>query len=659
MLVAFVFVAILVGLTAAAGAVQSNLAIGLICSLLAVSMIAIAVARRGAHLGQLHRTFRPLALIVVLLLPISWMLLQVAPVPNKLLANAAWSSTSSALGFPIAGSISIDTGATLLALAQYCAALATAAIVSLLAFDRRIAELTLCFLTLVASSAATLRIIYSFAYFDLTQQVPGTSILAAIGITLTVATAIRFRERLLSRRSSKQARRWAMGGLAACAVAMIICTAALLIEADTMLLFASFFGAGVLIGILVIREWSLGAWGRAGVLAVGTMVLFAFLAAVQFKSDASASPSHNQAAIDRMVSDTPILGSGAGTFDRLLPIYREIDDAQLPKARATAALIIIEMGRAFLWISILVLVWAAILLARGGMTRGRDYVYASAGAGVVATILILIFVRADVLSVAASVFLGAVAGLSWAQNRSTIEGPAFSARAQNGIASASAVHPNEPRLRFAFALAGLILTIEAAWVLMAERHPSDIVASPFVDVHATVSSDQRERLEEVATIASWRGDLWANSAVAGAALLLKNPADPQNQDRTRGDLIRALRYAPYQSAVWLTFALLAEKYAWPSADPRTLLKMAYYTGPNEPQLIPARLKLAFRLPDGAADPELQDMIRQDVSLIFRRLPALKPVLVDAYKSGSPAGRSLEEQLITELDPDYVKVIRSQ
>lgn len=658
MLVAFVFVAILVGLATAAGLVQSNLAIGLVCSLLAVSMIAIAVARRGTHLGQLHRTFRPLALIIVLLLPILWMLLQVAPVPNNLLANAAWSSTSSALGFPIAGSISIDTGATLLALAQYCAALATAAIVSLLAFDRRVAELTLYFLTLVASSAAALRIIYSFAYFDLTQQIPGTSILAAIGITLAFATAIRFRERLLSRRSSKQDRRWAILGLAACALAVVICSIALLINADTILLFASFFGAGVLIGIFVIREWSLGAWGRAGVLAVGIMLLFAF-AAAQLRSDTTASLSQNQAVIDRMVSDTPILGSGAGTFDRLLPIYREIDHAEVRKAQVPAALVTIEMGRAFLWISILVLICAATLLARGGLTRGRDYVYASAGAGVFAIILILIFVRADILGIPVSIFLSAVAGLAWTQSRSTVEGAAFSARPQNGTASAPAVHPNEPRLRFAFALAGLILTIEAAWVLLAERHPSDVVASPFVDVHATVSSDQRERLEEVATIARWRGDLWANSAFAGSALLLRNPADPQNQDKTRGDLIRALRYAPYQSAVWLTFALLADNYAWPSADPETLLKMAYYTGPNEPHLIPARLKLAFRLPGGASDPELQDMIRQDVSLIFRRLPALKPVLADAYKSGSPAGRALEEQLIGELDPDYVKVIRSQ
>jgi hypothetical protein len=205
----------------------------------------------------------------------------------------------------------------------------------------------------------------------------------------------------------------------------------------------------------------------------------------------------------------------------------------------------------------------------------------------------------------------------------------------------------------------LILRVEASWLLLAERHLSKVVASPFVDIHSTVSINQRNGLEEAATIAGVRGDLWAESAFAGAALLLKRPADHLSQEGTLGDLTRALRYAPYRSDVWLTFALLAEKYAWPQADPRALLKMAYYTGPNETNLIPLRLKAALRLIGRTPDPELQDMIRGDVSLIFRRLPALRPVLADAYKTASAEGRSLAERLIAELNPDYLKTIRNQ
>jgi hypothetical protein len=207
-------------------------------------------------------------------------------------------------------------------------------------------------------------------------------------------------------------------------------------------------------------------------------------------------------------------------------------------------------------------------------------------------------------------------------------------------------------------LVGLILTAEAAWLLLAERHGSEVVASPFVDVHQ-VTIDQRDSVQEAAMIASVRGDLWAETAFAGAAQLLTHPTNPQNEEETREALIRALRYAPYRSDVWLTFALLAETRKWQGVNPTALLKMAYYTGPNETNLISARVKAALHLIGGTADPELQDMIRADVSLIFRRLPALRPILIDAYKSGTVESRTFEERLIAELDPNYLEVMRSQ
>jgi hypothetical protein len=364
--------------------------------------------------------------------------------------------------------------------------------------------------------------------------------------------------------------------------------------------------------------------------------------------------------VDRMLSDAPALGSGAGTFESLLPIYREFDHARLRRNDVAAALITVEMGRPFLWISMLALACAAIVFARGGVSRGRDYVYPSAGAGVVVAVIFLVFVNGDLLSLPASVFVGAIAGLAWAQSRSTIEN-IRSARSSAVSASSQPADENsrDAPIRFAFALAGLILTAEAAWLLLAERHGSEVVASPFIDGHSAVSIEQRDTLQEVATIAAVRGDLWAESAFAGAALLLNHPADPQGEEKTRSDLTRALRYAPSRSDAWLTFALLAETYKWQGVDPKALLKMAYYTGPNDANLISARVKAAFHLIGGAEDPELQDMIRGDVSLILRRLPALKPVLTEAYKTGSAESKTLAEHLIAELDPDYLRTIRSQ
>lgn len=666
MLFSFVVLPIAVAFATAVGLVRTNLAIGLICSLLAVALIAVGMSRHSASLGRLHRSSIPSFAVLVVLLPCLWMLFQAAPLPGDWLTNAVWSSASSALGLPITGSITVDTGATLLAFAQYWAALSMAGVVIVLAFDRRAAELTLYFLTFIAVAAAAVRIVDSLGYLDLVQHretgryFPGTLILSAVGIILASATEIRLRERLRSRRIEQEFRRWTMVGLAAGAMGLAICTVAVVIEADPILLFAGLFGAGVLFGIFVIRQWSLSAWGRAGVIAVGAIILLAFVATVQIKrnTDSATSPSQNQVVIDRMLSDAPALGSGAGTFASLLPIYREADLPEFRRVDVAAARITIEMGRTFLWISILALGGIAIVFARGGVTRGRDYVYASAGAGVIVAVLILMFTTDDLLSMPASIFISAVAGLAWTQSRSTVEDTTSTG---SPIQTVGGFFPTEnslePRVRLAL-LVGLILTIEAAWLLLAEQHVSKVVASPFVDVHSKVSIDQREALEEAATIAGLRGDLWAQSAFAEATLLLKGPADPLNEKRTRGDLTRALRYAPYRSDAWLTFALLAEKYSWSNAHPRALLKMAYYTGPNEINLIPPRLKAALRLIGGTADPELQDMIRGDVSLIFRRLPVLKPILADAYKTGSAEGRALAERLFAEFNPDYLRTLRN-
>lgn len=668
MLFSFVVLPIAVAFSAAVGLVRTNLALGLICACLAVALITLGASRYGSYLSRPRRSPMSLFAVVVLLLPCLWMLLQAIPLPGDWLSNAVWSSASNALGSPVSGSITVDTGATLLAFVQYCAALSTASVVMVVAFDRRMAELTLYFLTFVAVSAAVLRIVDSLGYLDLAQHnatgdISGTSILAAAGVTLASATEVRLRERLRSRRSGPEPRQWAIAGFIAGAIGLAICTLALLIEADIILIFAGLFGAGVLIGILVVRQWSFGAWGRAGVIAVGAITLLTFLATVQPGRDtgsATTSSSQNQTVVDRMLSDAPALGSGAGTFESLLPVYREVDHAQSGRAEVAAALITIEMGRTFLWIFILALGGIATTFARGAVTRGRDYVYASAGAGVVVVALILVFTNGGVLTLPASIFVSAVAGLAWSQSRSTIENAAL---AHSHTGTAEDFYPTEnspePRMKVAL-LAGLILIIEAFWLLLPEQHISEVVASPFVDIHSTVSIYQRNSLKEAATIAGVRGDLWAESAFAGTILLLKrSEAVPSSEKGTLGDLTRALRYAPLRSDVWLTFALLAERYRWPNADPKALLKMAYYTGPNETSLIPPRLKATLRLTGGPADPELQDMIKGDISLIFRRLPALKPILANAYKTASTDGRALAERIIGELNPDYLKIIRNQ
>jgi hypothetical protein len=53
------------------------------------------------------------------------------------------------------------------------------------------------------------------------------------------------------------------------------------------------------------------------------------------------------------------------------------------------------------------------------------------------------------------------------------------------------------------------------------------------------------------------------------------------------------------------------------------------------------------------------MVKRDISLVVSRQPALRPALVAAYRSASVNGKIFAERLISEVDPVYLKTIRTQ
>ena len=62
----------------------------------------------------------------------------------------------------------------------------------------------------------------------------------------------------------------------------------------------------------------------------------------------SSTPQASITIIQRILSDVAWTGTGAGTFDLLLPIYRVADEAGISVAPTAAALIAIEIGRPML-----------------------------------------------------------------------------------------------------------------------------------------------------------------------------------------------------------------------------------------------------------------------------------------------------------------------
>ena len=132
---------------------------GLVAAIAAVSVAIVALQIRPGEAGFLSSVIRPVA--VVAAIPAIWMLIQVLPMQNVGLAHPIWKSTAAALGHPVAGSISIDPGATLVSFVRYVSAAAIAFVAAAVATDRRRAEWVLLALigatTLIALMALALK----------------------------------------------------------------------------------------------------------------------------------------------------------------------------------------------------------------------------------------------------------------------------------------------------------------------------------------------------------------------------------------------------------------------------------------------------------------------------------------------------------------------
>jgi hypothetical protein len=218
-------------------------------------------------------------------------------------------------------------------------------------------------------------------------------------------------------------------------------------------------------------------------------------------------------------------------------------------------------------------------------------------------------------------------------------------------------------LPIALALFGIFLCAQAGWILLAETYPPSHIVLPADAKAAAVAFAERDRIRQAASLAVVRGDLWAESAFTYAGRLWTDQAaDPNVGEKSNAEapnaLNRALRFAPHRGDVWLLFAALADQYKWAGYQPGALLKMSYYTAPNELALFPLRLNVSLRSKGAIDDAELQDLVRRDIGVILTRAPALKPALVAAYKTALPQGKAFAERVISEIDPGYLGVVRT-
>ena len=204
------------------------------------------------------------------------------------------------------------------------------------------------------------------------------------------------------------------------------CSLAVFKYATSEAYFALTFGVATLVVAIIIRRFQLDAWGYSAIVAMVVVVAIAALALrlgdrmTDFTLAFAASPQSPLIALTRRIlTETSWLGTGAGTFAAILPVYRDINELAAGNVAPTAAAAIaIEMGKPFLWAAIIGAIALIIMLLRGAARRGRDSLYPTAGASCVVAMTILAFNNQGVFNTSVLVIVAATIGMAIAQSKS-------------------------------------------------------------------------------------------------------------------------------------------------------------------------------------------------------------------------------------------------
>jgi len=399
---------------------------GVLAGVIAIALVLTALSLRPGETEFLVSVSRPLAIAAIV--PAAWIVFQVLPL--RAFAHPIWGSTEAALGHSVAGAITIDLGASLIGLGQYLTLCGFAFLCTALAVDRQRAEWLLFALTAAGASVGLVVIWNNFVLedfallqFTLTQAIDCTVLGAIAAWTLLIRTVERFETRRANPLRSINA---LMAAFAASCAALLICAVALLADGTRGEMFAAGCGAAALVFVTIVRRFGLGPWGIAAV-AVPMVGVAAVLVMVQmptsgknplvaFANDSSASTTAISA---RVLEDAPLIGTGAGTFTGIAPVYREAGDApSAPTAATTAATLAIELGRPMVWLALGAMVIAIIALFQSALQRGRDSFYPAMGASALIALSQLAFVNGGLVGNASGLMMAGTLGLAAAQRQS-------------------------------------------------------------------------------------------------------------------------------------------------------------------------------------------------------------------------------------------------
>lgn len=660
MMVRLVILAELVAIAAAFAMPESLQAWVLISVVLATAALTVAIFLPPSSLG-LAKLLRP-SLVVVLAAPALWMALQAVPMPIGKLGNPIWATASATLNEPLAEKITVDTTATMFSLVQYCAVLAAGLTAAVIALDRHRAARLLHILLSIATIVTALW----FGREITGVAGPDGSTVAVLGVLLSCATAIRAVDQILRRSRPGTIALGPLPALSVATIALIVCMAALLIRGNSTALVSALLGSEILLSVFAVRRWFPGLWGTAGVLATATIVFIATATVIPFRTNTDLTTvlsMSSQAATERMLQDVAPAGSGAGASTVLLPIYQDAgvgDSLERPTAAAT---IVIDMGWAFLCAVVVAALLCASVLIRRALSRAYDYVFPALGAGALIAVTILAFSDHGILGLGASLLVAALFGLAFGQSLSDAGRDAISS-GPKATSDQIAVQAPAPRRtltptvvaiwpRVSLMVLGIVLIVEAAWMALPERYLGARSSLPAVLSTAAAGPSAMSKTISLAAARMIRGESTFNRDSALAADEQRT-APPMTSD----EFARALRSSPLRGDIWLLLAATS-KHSSPQPNTAAMLRMSYYTAPNDLDLLPLRVSVALAADVMVREPDLRELIKRDVSLVVRHRPALKPALVTAYRSASADGKIYFEGLISELDPTFLDQVHAQ
>ncbi|RXG91934.1 hypothetical protein [Bradyrhizobium zhanjiangense] len=661
MVVQSTMLAVPAAIAPALAVVENLLGPGVLSGVLAAAILAVGLFSTSSTLASFANLLRPL-FILALAAPALWIALQVVPIPFRGLGNQIWATASAALHQPLADRFSVDVRETILALSHYNLVLAVALVTAVVSLDKQRAAQVLYVLVSITA------VICIFSIWRnnnpsgswLAEQVWTGSTAAALGVLLSTAMAIRAVDQLRRPRRSPRSPTGPLAILSCAILSLIVSVVAIALCSGSAALIAVLLGVTSILTVVAIRKWFFGLWGRAGVLATATMLFVASFTFIPINRNADltiALSTQTRAATERMLQDAHPIGTGAGTFIALLPIYGDVGMAAMREQPTAAAAVAVEMGRTFLCGLLIVTVISACILFRRALSRNHAYLYPAVGAGGSVSLIILAFAENSLFDLWTSLLVAAVYGLAFAQSLSgtirDLESVELRQLTQESSDRTTAAQRTSPAIfaspwtltRIALTMIGLLLAAQAAWMVSQSW--------PFGD------------RPSIATVAgsneAWTSALQSsreNVATATARLKSDKATDPQNTGRSAdlNALSAVLEYSPLRGDVWLRLAALSKRH--PAAyDTTSLLKMSYYTAPNALDLIPLRLSVALSTDAAIKEPELRDLIRRDLKVAVTGQTALGPAIAAAYQSASADGRALAESSISELDPSYVQKLR--